>query len=290
MAYANSAMTGGAESIACHGIERGVVQRMSLFWAVMLVLCAFQNAHASKLQPVNQYTEAKKRFAQRCLQAGEKITRVVADVDGVFLLKIRPRLPLVDEQYDLNDPYGYDLSRQAYIESFLQETYDVKMLTPSYIRKPKRTDIPSGYKFVEMLEPSDNLRYRYTGFIDEPGKNDPRFMKGYFRFNSKREVSKWKMPRYGVTFDDISTLEDRKYWIAGSSLKIIDLNNREVIAERVGYMFDPAQGSRAGNRQPWLEAAAFACPAFGPYPASQYQILQTVRFTEKVLQPARRDK
>jgi hypothetical protein len=205
-------------------------QGIPLFLSVILALLLFQDAHASQPQPVNRYDQAKKLFAQRCLQAGEKITRVVADVDGVFLLKLRPRSPSVDEQYDLNDPYGDDLNGPAYIESFLQETYDVKMMTPRYIRKPRRANLPSGYQFVEMLDPSDKLRYRYTGFIEEPARNDPRFIKGYFRSDSKREVSRWKMPRYGVTFDDISTLEDRKYWIAGSSLKIIDLNNREVIA------------------------------------------------------------
>lgn len=50
----------------------------------------------------------------------------------------------------------------------------------------------------------------------------------------------------GSTFDDISTHAEREYGIAGSSLRVIDLETKEVLAERVGYMVDMAQGSRAG--------------------------------------------
>jgi hypothetical protein len=57
-------------------------------------------------------------------------------------------------------------------------------------------------------------------------------------------------PRYGVTYDDISTREERDYWIAGSSLKVIDLQTNEVMAERIGYMMDRGQGDteEAGGR------------------------------------------
>src|SRR5690606_29528976 len=100
-------------------------------------------------------------------------------------------------------------------------------------------------------------------------------------------------PRYGVTFEDISTRQEREYWIAGSSLKVIDLQTGEVIAERIGYMYDWAQGSKAGHRSPWLFAADNACPAFrrskNPKvrtPAASTQAYQTLDFVEKVLHPA----
>ena len=78
-------------------------------------------------------------------------------------------------------------------------------------------------------------------------------------------------------------------WIAGSSLKVIDLKTNEVIAERIGYMYDWAQGSREGFRSPWLMAADNACPAFGrsDVKATTAQIGQTVRFVEKVLHPTK---
>lgn len=101
-------------------------------------------------------------------------------------------------------------------------------------------------------------------------------------------------PRYGVTYDDISTHEEREYWIAGSSLRVIDLQTNEVIAERIGYMVDWAQGSQAGARSPWLFAADNACPDFNrnnvrrvPGPGFSAQAGQTIDFVEKVLKPSK---
>ena len=94
-----------------------------------------------------------------------------------------------------------------------------------------------------------------------------------------------------MRFDDISTHEDRQHWIAGSSLKVIDLETDDVIAERIGYMVDRAQGSRAGNRSPWLFAADTACPDFHRNPNSSIrngaaaQMGQTLDFVEQVLRP-----
>lgn len=107
----------------------------------------------------------------------------------------------------------------------------------------------------------------------------------------------WHPPRYGVTYDDISTREEREYWIAGSSLKVIDMQTNEIIAERIGYMVDWAQGSRAGQRSPWLFAADNACPGFQwnlNFPVtrsngggSSQQPGQTITFVEKVLKPSK---
>jgi hypothetical protein len=91
-------------------------------------------------------------------------------------------------------------------------------------------------------------------------------------------------PRYGVTYDDISTREDREYWIAGGSLKVIDLETHEVIAERVGYMMDRGQGNTSGERSPWLLAASHACPSFPVAPGGQpFKAYQSRDFVEKVL-------
>ncbi|MBK7022991.1 MAG: hypothetical protein IPH41_05590 [Sulfuritalea sp.] len=76
-------------------------------------------------------------------------------------------------------------------------------------------------------------------------------------------------------------------WIAGSSLKVIDLRTNEVMAERIGYMMDRGQGNTSGGRSPWLLAADNACPKFGPEkvgaPRSFHQPRQTRNFVEKVL-------
>ena len=91
-------------------------------------------------------------------------------------------------------------------------------------------------------------------------------------------------PRYGVTYDDISTREEREPWIAGSSLKVIDLQTNEVMAERIGYMMDRGQGDTSGGRSPWRLAANAACPAFPRFERNPpFQLQQTRRFVEAVL-------
>ena len=126
-------------------------------------------------------------------------------------------------------------------------------------------------------------------------KLNPNFDLNIYSFIVDRIPAPGKPPRYGVTYDDISTREEREYWIAGSSLKVVDLETNEVIAERIGYMVDWAQGNRASQRSPWLFAADNACPDFyrnyknlkqGPHAhASMAQSHQTLDFVEKVLKP-----
>jgi hypothetical protein len=75
-------------------------------------------------------------------------------------------------------------------------------------------------------------------------------------------------------------------------LKVVDLQTKEVIAERIGYMMDVGQGNTSGGRSPWLFAADHACPTFHRYPnpvarvpGFSVQTYQAEDFVEKVLKP-----
>ncbi|WP_143694921.1 hypothetical protein, partial [Variovorax sp. JS1663] len=203
--------------------------------------------------------KAQAMFAERCKTAGEKIHKTVENVEGVYLLKIRSTTNYGD-QFKLDDPYGHDSTGDAYILNFLRGFYHQRAAVPVAGEPPQL-----GYSYVEALDPQDGKRYRYTGTkkavrkkdVNAPGvqfelKRNPSYDLNIYEFVLDRAPVIGSAPRYGVTYDDISTLEEREYWIAGSSLKVIDLQTNEVIAERVGYMMDWAQGSRAGGRSPWL--------------------------------------
>jgi hypothetical protein len=161
-----------------------------------------------------------------------------------------------------------------------------------------------GYRYVDAIDPKDGKRYRYTGGVKAVGKADinakgvqmalkrnPEIDLNIYRFVHDRVLVADPVPRYGVTYDDISTREERDYWIAGSSLKVINLETNEVMAERIGYMMDRGQGNDSSGRSPWLSAADHACPRFGPketgrgIPRFFYQARQTRNFVEKVLHP-----
>lgn len=234
-----------------------------------------------------RYDKGKALFDERCKTSGVFIHRTVENVEGVFLIKLRPKKSDDFDQYAI-DPYGNDLDGDGYIESFIRGSYD--------LMKPRQTrpgwPLRKGYLYVEAIDPTDGKRYRYTGRIDEPWRYDSNYSDTYKRFVLDKNPAPGKPPRYGVTYDDISTPEERQYWVVGSSLKVVDMLTNEVLAVRIGYMWDPGQGSRAGNRAPWLEAADHACPDFDRFPnapvrqpASLNQAYQSDDFVELVLKP-----
>jgi hypothetical protein len=227
---------------------------------------------------------AKVKFEAYCKNAGEKIYRTAENVEGVFLLKIRTTTNF-GGQFVMDDPYGHDVTGNEYIESFLG--IKIKTLRPA---KFMEGDPPrNGYKYVEAVA-EDGRRYRYTGYWDQPWLRDKSYGEWVREFALKKELATGPAPRYGVTYDDLSTREDREYWIAGSSLRVIDLQTNEVMAERIGYMWDPAQGRPGGGRSPWLIAASYSCPGFDfnpnrPKLRPAQPLGQTEHFVEKILIP-----
>ena len=227
--------------------------------------------------------KAEAMFRERCKTAGEKIYRTVENVEGIFLLKLRPENINYGDQFRLDDPYGRDLTGDGYIGSFLRGEYDATHTGARRSGAPQRL----GYHFVEAIDSKDGKRYRYTGRTEEPWRYDSSYSKSYRHFVLDKVFAPGAPPRYGVTYDDISTREERDYWIAGSSLRVIDLASNEVIAERIGYMMDRGQGSRSAGRSPWLLAADYACPKFSDANGSRAQTYQTLDFVEEVIKPTR---
>lgn len=258
---------------------------MNRFAFLLVILSWSLGSSGSEARPLEA---AQALFQQRCTSAGERIYKTVKDVEGVFLVKLRPSVINYSDQFRLDDPYGRDYLGEGYIKGFLKAHHELRAEAArlkGYAFTPREQ---VGYAFVEADNPSDGKRHRYTAIIEQPGKTDPQYFEDYLRVVMKSHPSSDEPPRYGVIFEDISTTKDRQYWIAGSSLKVVDLLTKEVIAERIGYMIDPGQGNRGsgGGRSPWLIAAHHACPAFkGPNPASP-QGGQTAIFVEKVLRPS----
>lgn len=239
-------------------------------------------------QAKQQRERAYAMWQERCKKSGEFIHKTVENVEVVYLVNVRTRFNVnhgeqPEDQFKLTDPYGNDSIDSEYILNFLRGFY--------YREQPRPVGYPAriGYRYVEAFDTKDGQLYRYTGRVEEPWQHDKTYVKGYTRFVLDRVPIARRSARYGVKFEDISSRDEREYWIAGSSLKVIDLQTQEVIAERIGYMVDWAQGSRAGQRSPWLFAADNACPRFGRHlgsltqPASTEQGGQTLDFVEQVL-------
>ncbi len=233
--------------------------------------------------PKERLAKAEAMFQERCKKAGKFIYRTAENVEGIFLLKVRPKNEDLDfnDQYRLNDPYGHDADDEDFIKFFLSNAVE----KPS--RPPSSWKPYLGYRYVDAVDPKDGKRYRYTGRIDQPWLRDKRYGEWVREFVLDRVPAPDPAPRYGVTFDDISTTEERDYWIAGSSLKVIDLQTNQVMAERIGYMIDFGQGNESGGRSPWLLALNYACPAFPKDGGGRANTdVQTKKFVVQVLIPA----
>jgi len=265
-------------------VMRSLLKRATA--AVVLVIGLFGCAGITQKQELSDRQKtAMSMFQERCKKAGEFVSRTVDDVEGIYLIRIRPEHLNYGDQYALDDPYGSDFGGDAYIKSFLRGDYE-------FVVGKSEGNSPRGYAFVELTDSIDGAKYRYTGSV-KPVVRVRSVMSGgdgkstftTSEFVLEREMISSLRSRYGVAYEDISTRENRDYWIAGSALRIVDLQTGEVIAERVGYMFDVLQGSKAGGRSPWLLAANHSCPSFRGTHAASDQSRQTDRFVEKVLIP-----
>jgi hypothetical protein len=208
-------------------------------------------------------------FKQRCEKAGETIHRTVDDVDSVVWMKWRELGAIGNaDQYRLDDPHGRDCAGEHCIQLLMRVT-EGQQLNPKDAAR-----LQTGYRFVESRNPNDGLLYRYVFAMKLRKSWTPEVIAqekastgkdpgpiAYGAALDKHEIEHLTA-RYGITWEDLSTKEDRDHWIAGGAVRIIDLQTNEVIAERVGYMIDLNQGSTAGGRAPWDEAVQNACPSF----------------------------
>ena len=177
-----------------------------------------------------RYEPAKARFDRLCQNAGEKIYRMADNVDGILLLKVRGD----DEKYQDNsyNPRKDQMWEDAAVESeFKREEYVASFL-PYFSRVH--------YDYVDVLQ-KDGSIIRYSGdwhMSDKP-------------FN--QETNPAHPARYAVTYENDVSWENRKHWIAGTTIKIIDTQTNTLMAEKTMYVFVPGLGYSKfeQNPNPW---------------------------------------
>lgn len=225
-------------------------------------------------------------FEMRCKSAGEKIYQTVKGVDGIFIMKprIKPTESLYQNQWELWDPYGTSLfegvaSKLPISGSLLADAREWQ------IRSRQTESIGyERYLFVEIPNNESKshastpayIRYSYNrqqdGTLIYPSDNrrpDPE---------TTSTLAGERLSKYGYTWDDISTREDREKWIAGGRLQVIELASGKVIAERVGYMREPGLGSTRHNRLSWSFATNYSCPPLSGEHDKDKNFLKAVLF------------
>ena len=183
-----------------------------------------------------RYEPAKARFDQLCQNAGEKIYRTADNVDGILLLKVRGD----DEKYQSNryNPRKDQMWEDAAVESGWFRNGYIDGFLPYAMHNFQGS---SGYKYVDVLQ-KDNSIIRYSGdwqiTIDHPFHIEP---------NPRHPA------RYAVTYENDVSWENRKHWIAGTTIKVIDTQTNTLMAEKTMYVFVPELGYSKfeQNPNPW---------------------------------------
>ncbi len=259
-----------AASIAAWMVPKTVVRRVAalllttaMFGSMPALLLLTVKLQDDQQRPIEdqrkaQYDAAMARFEERCKTAGEKIYRTVEDVEGIVWMKWRPK-GLVSDQFAMDDPYGHNCGGESCISSML---IDDRMIETS----------PGSW------QPSNARLYSHIDSIVPGEKIYSRFVKRSANAALEKTSRSTTTARYGATWEDISTREDREFWIAGGRMTILDLETNEVIAERTGYLIDRGQGNKANSRNPWSHAFSrdSACPSVREH---------NVSFITRVLKP-----
>ncbi len=200
-----------------------------LFWAVPTKLAIDGVLHARYAR--DAWAHFKKLCAEK---SGEKIYKTFTGVKSVLVVKPLPPATEKDlyDQYWYGDPYS-DASTYRRTEASA-----LRLASKTAPVASGRNGV--GYDFVEL--PADS-RQGTTRFFYSPGSRTHE--------TSRHESAD---SRFGISWEDVSTPEDRKHWIAGSRLRVMDLSDNSVVAERFGYLIEAGFGSTAGQRRPWQNA------------------------------------
>ena len=189
--------------------------------------------------------EAWAHFKKLCSEkAGEKIYKTHSGVRSVLVVKPLPPATEKDlyDQFWMGDPYSASANSDRGAGAAVRMTLDSRM-GERVQRGLEFVEIgpsdSSGQKLRRIYKPASNLERARTEFVDSP------------------------LSRFGVSWNDVSTPEDRKYWVAASRLVVVDLVDNSLVAERVGYFIEAGFGSRAGQRRPWLTSRGpdTTCPS-----------------------------
>ena len=202
-----------------------------------------------------RYDPAKARFDQLCQNAGEKIYRTADNVDGILLLKVRGD----DEKYQ---NYSYNPLKDQMWED---AAVPMEAMGKEYIINflPYRSHVH--YDYIDVLQ-KDKSIIRYSG--DWHITSNAPF---------QVELNPRNRARYAVTHENDVSWENRKHWIAGTTIKIIDTKTNELMAEKTMYVFVPELGYSKFEQNPNPWGRGNRCPDENPY----YQ--ETVTFVRKVL-------
>jgi hypothetical protein len=256
-------------------IKKPITRTRKAVWT-LVVLAVFLGGPGhngwNNYQAQQRYQAAKAHFDERCKEAGERILKTVSGEKIIRLVNIRPDKHPSSDQFALDDPYGYTEGGEDYIKRYLVGS----LRKPGLVNEAKSLNDITWYEKVEVPSKAGGFDV-YTTSLDPLTGMKILFLGGGV-VPLRKEHVKISVANFGIEWVDISTPEDRKHWIAGGSLRIVDLRSKIVIAERTGFLFDTGLGNTDGFRRPWnwAQSDGKACPRWQDH---------NRKFVDKVLNP-----
>lgn len=228
-----------------------------------VVVCAAEPEKKSR-SSAETIKAGRALFDERCKTlAGEKIYRTVEDVEGIVLLKVRPKRS--DADLSSRDWAGAAFAREwtekGYIQTFLwYENASLLNGVPLPISPDRRgylSTAPSnlpGYRYVDVADEKNGEVWRYSLVL----KPRPASTIGWVDAVLERQRAPSDRPRYGVTYEDHVIPEERALGLSSSTVKVLDLKTQEVLGEMTMYAWTPGvlnMGPRGpASAVPWLSA------------------------------------
>ena len=197
------------------------------------------------------FKDAWEHFHQSCESAHVTYFKTIPPQDGVFIMKPAkaPTTQQLKDQFWMGDPYDLPDAPESEARGLLYRKKSQPKGTPYAER--------GGFDFVEVPHPTIAGQYlRFTPKWESKANVDGYPIWDWKATEQKPETVSQRLARYGYTWDDISTPEDRKYWVAGGRLRVVELETGEIVAERVSFAIEPRFGvtSSLFNQEPWRGA------------------------------------
>ena len=244
--------------------QEAMLTRAGIGLALLFALSGC-GSHSATKQANTLYQQREAEFNQLCrTRAGYKIHRVVTEVEGIRLLKVRHRI----QDGDMLAPgaaFGLEVEDDEYIKDFLAYRYPISLADNSYgVSVNVNPGVQPGFRYVDVLDDKDGKYYRYTGSEKAVGKKDttavnvklalsrdPDYDLNVYEWTLDRVPSPQPLARYAVTFEDSVIPEERAKGFASSKVIVLDMQTNEVLAEMVRYVWGPSQPT-SYTPNPWL--------------------------------------
>ena len=138
--------------------------------------------------------------------------------------------------------------------------------------------------YIEEFLLRSNLSFPRYIYADVLQKDNSIIRYSIYKVNQEwvedKQLNPHPRARYAVTYENDISWENRKHWIAGTTIKIIDTKTNELMAEKTMYAFVPELGYSKFEQNPNPWGRGMRCPMESEFKQ------RAVTFAIKVLIPS----